>query len=323
MNTKSFKVGSIVFATDQGLGIMAKSFYDNGIIDKVLIVKHSKHENHYEWYGDNWRDLSHIDWLLEDIDTLFLFETPFDWSVIPRARAKGIKVILQPNECTPYPGWFEPDIYHCPSLLEMDNFSKHTTHFLPYPTKVPFKMRNKALTFIHNVGHGGLLGRNGTKELIDAMEWVKSPIKLIIRSQDKTFVPRDPRIELRMGTVPYEELWKEGDVFIFPDKFAGLSLPLQEAYASGMLVITGDRYPLNTWLPKSPLIPIKEFTEKKIGNGIPLEYAVYDPKIIAQVIDGWYNKDIKEFSLRGKKFAKENSWEVLKPKYIELCKKKP
>jgi len=40
--------GAIVLATDQGLGYLAKDFYDNGIINKVLIYKHSRRKNHTE-----------------------------------------------------------------------------------------------------------------------------------------------------------------------------------------------------------------------------------------------------------------------------------
>jgi hypothetical protein len=32
------KVGSLVYATDSGLGILAKSFYDNGIITRSMVV---------------------------------------------------------------------------------------------------------------------------------------------------------------------------------------------------------------------------------------------------------------------------------------------
>ena len=39
--------GSIVYATEQGLGYLAKDFYDNGIIDLVCIERHSNRTNHY------------------------------------------------------------------------------------------------------------------------------------------------------------------------------------------------------------------------------------------------------------------------------------
>ena len=47
---KSYKVGSIVLATAQGLGYMAKDFFDNGIFHEVYIRPHNSRDNHYEWY---------------------------------------------------------------------------------------------------------------------------------------------------------------------------------------------------------------------------------------------------------------------------------
>ena len=44
------KIGSIVYATDQGLGYMAKDFYDHGLIDEVLVHPHTKRDNHFDWY---------------------------------------------------------------------------------------------------------------------------------------------------------------------------------------------------------------------------------------------------------------------------------
>jgi hypothetical protein len=54
------------------------------------------------------------------------------------------------------------------------------------------------------------------------MKYVKSPIKLIIRSQlpldkirgEKIELTNDPRIEIRVGQ--FSDIWEEGDVFVFP-----------------------------------------------------------------------------------------------------------
>ncbi len=43
-------VGSVVLATNQGLEILAKSFYDSGVIKRVLIEVMPKRTNYFEWY---------------------------------------------------------------------------------------------------------------------------------------------------------------------------------------------------------------------------------------------------------------------------------
>lgn len=301
--------GSVVFATDQGLGYLARDFYKHGIIDKVFVQHHSSRKNHYDWYPDRVRDREE----LLDCDTLFFFETPFDWKIIPRVRIKGIKTILMPMyECTNYPLPYIPDLLICPSMLDYDSYD-HTKVFIPVPVDVPWKERKEAKVFIHNAGNGGLGGRNGTKELLEAMKYVKSPIKLIIRSQVPIEKIEDNRIEYKFGT--FDNIWEVGDVFVFPEKFNGLSLPLQEAYASGLLVMASNRYPMNTWLPHEPLIPVKTYTTERIARDF--QSAVIDPIDIAAKIDEFYGKDISSYSLQGKTFAHEMSWKVLKKRYID------
>lgn len=106
---------------------------------------------------------------------------------------------------------------------------------------------------------------------------------------------------------------------MFVERFAGLSLPLQEAFSAGLLVIAGDRYPINQWLPSAPLVAPTGYEDLNFV-GVPFKSALYDPKAIASKIDEFYDTDISGYSLAGKKWAEENSWEVLRPQYIEMFK---
>jgi len=306
------KVGSIVLATDQGLGYLAKAFYDNGIIDLVSIRAHSSRENHYEWYD------KHVstEELLEQCSTLIFFESAFDWKIIVRARERGIKTILIPMyECTPNPLPYEPDLIISPSELDQQFFPN--SEYIPIPVDVKWKLRERARVFVHNAGNGGLGGRNGTRELLLAMQHVKSPIKLIVRSQIPMKQIDDPRIEYRIGH--FDDIWSEGDVFIFPEKFNGLSLPLQEAFASGMAVMAADRFPMNSWLPKELLIPVSGYKKEAIAR--PFLSAVITPEDIAKTIDMWYDKDITEYSRLGKVWGAKHSWKNLKKTYKKICEK--
>ena len=59
---------------------------------------------------------------------------------------------------------------------------------------------------------------------------------------------RDPRIELRLADQPTAEHLRElaaCDVFIAPARWEGLGLPLYEAIAFGLPVITNDAPPMN------------------------------------------------------------------------------
>jgi len=300
-------VGSVVLATEQGLGYLAKDFFDNGIIDVVHVKHHSSRTNHYEWYPDRVSEEE-----LLKCDTLLFFETPFNWKLIPKARELGIKTVLMPMyECTNYPLPYVPDLILSPSKLDQIYYPDSTLVTVPVTAK--WKLRERAKVFVHNAGNGGLGGRNGTRELIEAMKHVKSDAKLIIRSQ-VPITSTMSTIDIKVGT--FDDIWSEGDVFIFPEKFNGLSLPIQEAFASGMPVMCGDRFPMNDWLPKDTLIPIEKYKKERLA--VEFCSAVFNPLDIAKTIDRWYNQDITNLSLLGKKWGEQNSWKHLKETYKKL-----
>lgn len=307
-------VGAVVLATDQGLGYLAKDFYDQGLIDQVFIHPHSSRKAHYEWYSEN--DIcDSVDQLLNISDTLLFFENPFYWKLIPRSREKGKKTVLMVMyECTPYPLFYQPDLVLSPSALDKDYYPDSIQ--VPVPVSEEWRMRERARIFVHNAGNGGLGGRNGTREVIEAMKYVKSPIKLILRTQGSLQPFSDSRICVYSGSVSKSELYTDGDVFLFPERFNGLSLPLQEAFASGMAVMAGDRYPVNTWLPKEILIPVEKYTKERIA--CEFQCASYDPRTIAKTIDAWYDKPISHLSLMGKTWAENNSWKQLREQYEKL-----
>jgi hypothetical protein len=363
----SLKIGSLVFATEQGLGVLARQFYDAGILTSVMIVRHGRRETHLDWYpastgviGDLRSGVS-LDRMREycrQQDVMLFFETPFEWSLITYCREHGVKVVLMPMyECMPEVLPQFPDVFFCPSLLDFQYYQDHTSrqpdsiepfrryyadkggaaYFTPIPVpggleKIDWKQRKTAEVFVHNAGHGGLRGRNGTRELLDALQYVTVPARVILRSQEELFRSKQEaagylsswrrgaaEVSVRVGTVPYAELYADGDVFVFPEKFNGLSLPLQEARAAGMLIMCGNRFPMNTWLPKEPLIPVAGYRKARVaGRCLEFEEALFEPRQIAQTINEWYGKDISEYSLSGKQWAEENSWEVLGPKYRTL-----
>lgn len=317
----SKNVGSIIRADNSGLGTLAREFYDNGIINKVIIYPNNVYHSFNERFKNSKIGLTdeNIKWLLKDLDILFCFETPFKWQIVAEAKKRGIKTILMPmheglQENLP----IKFDLYVCPSELEM-RLDIEPKIFLPVPVntkRIKWKLREKAKVFIHNSGHGGIAGRNGTWELLEAMKYVKSDIKLIIRSQFHEFKSDDKRIECKYeNKKDYWDLWDEGDVFIFPEKFNGLSLPVQEAYASGMCVITTDKEAFS-FLPKQPLLKPEKFIKMMIARQI--DCAVHNAKDIAKKIDEIANTDITEYSLAGKKWAEQNNWDKLKSKYLDL-----
>jgi hypothetical protein len=328
------KIGTLAYATEQGLGILAKSFYDAGVVTDVMVVRHHSRPTNEQWYPGARQTLIRpfnadlAQSFCSSMDVMLFFETPFDWTLLDYCRRKGVRTVLMPMyECMPKQLPATPDKMLCPSLLDLQYYpnGKH----IPVPVNVPWKLRGSAVKkFVHNAGHGGLKGRNGTRELLEALRYVVKPISFLLRTQDKldmgavrTLMRANPKLDLRIeqGTVPADELYSTGDAFVFPEKFNGLSLPLQEAYASGMLVIAADRFPINGWLPPEPLVPVSGYNLTNVSDRcVNFNEAVIRPVDIARTIDAWYGKCVDELSLRGKAWAEAHSWDELKPQYMEF-----
>lgn len=328
------RVGTICYDVHSGLGHLAKSFYDHGVIDQVLIIPHPHYPRYPDWYPEEIRhERDNFEEFLPKIDTLLIFENAFDWRIVRAARERGIWIVIMPMyEYSPFPPPVIPDVVLCPSLLDMQYYREYNCKYLPVPVDIEWRLRKRARVFIHNAGHGGHDYRNGTPQLLEAMKYVKSPIKLVVRGQPEDSKIRnlfqkwqaennDPRIEVVCKELPgQEDLWSTGDVMIAPERYNGLSLPLQEGWASGMLVMTTDRFPMNTWLPTEPLIPVERYEDYKIS--IEFKRAVINPKTIAETIDKWYDRDIRPWSVAGAHYGERHSWLALKDEYLKVLSPK-
>jgi len=333
------RIGQIVYATEQGLGRLGKSFYDAGIASEVLIYQHPDgRETQRQWYPDGTAVVSgptfsakhrlEVAQFLSNIDVCLFFETPFDWNVLPLCAKYKVKTVLVPMyEWSLMNPPYQFDKVICPSLLDQQYFPG--APFIPIPVEPKFwKLRTKALRFLHNGGGIGAREHKGTRQLVEAIPYIQSPVNLTIRAQNGKALERilaanprsraDRRVTWEFGERSYETLWDDYDVLIAPEKFNGLSLPLQEAFAAGMLVVTTDRFPMNTWLPKGPLIPVasKQTVQVQGGHNL-IEESVVDPVEIARCIDQWHGQDIAEFSKAGRDFGDRYNWGKLRPYWVK------
>lgn len=344
------KVGSICYATSRGLGHLCHDFYLHGLIQDVLVIVHLGVPTQESWYPDAEKvplrglSQSHFAGALREFcakqDAMLFFETPFEWSLLPFCAYMGVRTYLVTMyECTPEHRP-HPRKYVCPSALDVDYFKEWNHVQLNLPVEYLWRLRTNAHHFIHNGGYLGVRGREGTENVIEAWRYVKSPARLTVRVQENVrpeFIAKcvaDPRIQYVPETVPYHELYATGDVAIGAQKWNGCSLPLQEARASGMLVMNTDRYPINTWLPTqveyqdgdesfapltgNPLIPVRQYVRSRVaGRFLEIDEAVVDPQDIAAKVDEWYGRDISEYSKSALEWAETMSWAALKPRWLE------
>lgn len=332
------KIGMVAYATEQGLGYLAKSFYDAGIVERVLLIYHGKNTTYPEWYGNKAIPITQlpirgpsVDAFLREVDLVLFFETAFDWHFPDVCRSHGVRTV-----CIPMYEWFPKrrreafDGFLCPSLLDVDYFPGNP-FFQPPVDPSTWKLRTRAKRFVHNAGHIGHRGHKGTLELMRAAKFIGSDLSLTIRCQEpKAFdrllanvpeIKKNPRVSLEPGAIPREDLYSSHDVMVAPEKFNGLSLPLQEAYAAGLLVMTTNRYPANRWLPAAPLLPVESVHKASIsGNYFTFEESMVNPRAIAEKMDEWYDQEIAVYSLSGREWGIENSWEAKKATCLSLLR---
>ena len=311
-----------------GLGTLSWEFARHLKPHKILLTHNDKNDSFPERYKDfntkEYKNVLDFQWLLEDIDIFFTIETPYLWHIIKDCRQKGIKSVLYTMyEMTPDPIPLHFDLYICPSKLDLKYFPDNKV-FLPPPIateRLIWRKRTKARTFIHTGSHGGMNMRKGTPLILEAMKYVKSEIEMIIYTWGST-VSQDRRVRIkRINFQNYWQLWREGDVLVYPQDYNGICLPIIEAMASGLGVITTDIFPFNEYMPKKLLFrPGELYKTRAAPRLMETDAAKINPIDIAKKIDKIANKDISEYSLYGRKWAQENSWKVLLPKYEKVFK---
>lgn len=308
-------IGLVGKSNDKGLGILTREWADHLPIDKVFCKVDTRtiQEDRFTYFNDETK----ID--LTGITALVILETPFQ-PLLKKCKELCIKTILKVNyEFLPTNLEHEPDIYLCSSSLNYDE-SPEPKILIPDPVdtdKLKYEERKKAQTFLHVAGTLGVGGANGTQEFLDAIPLVTSDVRFIVRSQ-KLITIKDSRVDLKVGNVEnYWDLYKDGDVFVSPQKFRATSLPIQEAMASGMPVMCTDIKPFNEFVQFT--FPYKDVSREWLSRMV--NYHTVSPESIAKRIDDIANTDITRESLSARVYAESISWDNLRDKLIELCTK--
>jgi len=328
------RIGMIARMCNSGLGTLSWEFANHLKPHKVLLVENGLFQTFPERYKEfNTKEVpahstiskEYRDWLFEDTDIILSIETFYTWGIVPLAKEVGIKtVLITMLEMTPEIIPAKPDLFICPSLLDYRVISEPKT-YLPIPLnaeKLVWRKRTKAKVFIHPASHGGMSGRKGTNLLLEAMGYVKSDIKLIIYTWKDISSQNEKVIIKKINFENYWQIWREADVLVYPQDYNGICLPVQEAFASGLGIISTNIFPFNEYLPHDLLFEPDGFYNTRADSGLlEVEAAKIDPKKIAEKIDEVASMDsIEKYSLIGKEWAEENSWNKLLPKYEKVLK---
>jgi glycosyltransferase involved in cell wall biosynthesis len=340
------RLGLIARADNSGLGTQCWEFYRHLQPYRVLIIDvshlhndttHTNKRTFLDRYPNpmifkGWQPTPEmLKQFLSGLDVVFTAESTYGNDLIPLAHRMGVKVVIQPN------AEFldvrqQPDLWAPPTGWLWESIPEPKV-LLPVPIATDrFKCEETAgrtaTNFLHLVGRPAVHDRNGTLDLLQALQHVTADVTVSVRCQTPGYVSglvhehniRTPNnVVLRVDSADVKNYWEnyDGDVLLMPRRFGGLCLPVLEALGAGMPCVMPDISPNNTWLPTDWLVPATvqgSFMAKQ-----RVEFHSVDPRDLAQKIDrfatdtGFYTKAKTEaLELRD-----QNSWSTLKPLYIE------
>jgi hypothetical protein len=341
-------LGIIARSDNTGLGNQTRELVEMLNPDKILLIDSTpfnKNEQQPEWYyGRNvttsfgFPEDSLVDNFLNGLDVILSCEIFYSDTLVLKARALGIKTILQYNyELFQNLSRKEiplPDVLLSPSLWNIDRVKlmfgeRCRVIYLPPPTNHLLfdKVKQNNLSKEHNRllhigGRKAAHDRNGTESVIGMLKHSKADYELVIQSQTpiQTRV-KDSRLKIEIGNpAKREEMYSGFDGMVLPRKYAGLCLPMNEALFSGLPVFMTDISPNNKILPSKWLTLVRDGGSFMAKTRISLFLA--DPKSLASVIDNYVGLD-NDLKLEWKKeaieIAEQNfSIEFLKPQYLSL-----
>lgn len=345
------RLGLIARADSRGLGIQCKAFHDNMHPAKTMVIDCPSAKPlplRRDWYPDaTWINGlptrgDFREWL-QDLDVVYTAETaygPHLWSEADRA---GVKTVLHAN--------YEflnrddrPTLWAMPSMWHYDDVPFRNKTFLPVPVETDRFTEQRgsaakeppgsampsrtAVRFLHVVGRPAHLDRNGTADLLDALEYVESDVTVTIKCQQGGYVSSlRPTLQTRKNVTliidpgdvdNYWDLYTGHDVLIMPRRFGGLCLPVNEALAAGMPVVMPDISPNNTWIPSEWLVPAHKAGSFTVKRNL-IDYYNTDVKALAEKIDlfaqnpGFHRASSETAS----RMATDLSWTALKPLYLK------
>ena len=335
------RLGLIARCDQSGLANQTHSYFQALQPEKVLLInvghladdgKHCNKRSFPERFPgatvvNSWQpDRKTIQGFLDGLTTVLSAETFYHPQFAQLARNAGVKTALACN-----PEFLNrqdhPDLWLAPTTWMWDT--------IPAPKRLlrvpitPGPPRQAEITphFLHVVGRPAVHDRNGTLDLLQALQHATQTFTVTVRCQEPGYVSgligehrihTPSNVVLRVESAPldaYTDLYQEGDVLVMPRRFGGLCLPAQEAIAAGMPVLMPAISP-NEWLPESWLFPAVKAGEFQAKQAVTFYRT--DPRVLAAKLDEYAQLTPSSWSGDVQRLQHELSWQTLKPRYEEV-----
>lgn len=301
-------VGIVGYANSSGLGQMISALRKQKLVHSQFVISHPiKGTNDLEDFPHTSGDLSptptqfifYLDTCKPNV--LIFIETPFNFDFFEIAHNRGIRVILIPMVDSISYVKFQPYLNYIDLFLMVTKwgyslYSSHypdKTKYLPWPIDTDYFHPDKIQgtmehhSFLHNQGFGGAGYRKATDQVITAFRQLSTMNKtatLLLNSQPNEdqhsqVIQNVPQISVYIRDYPEAiDVYKYGAIYVAPSRREGLGLPIREAMACGLPVITTNAPPMNELFSDDYPLFVKVHTKVNLQFGdIPLyEANAYD-----------------------------------------------
>jgi hypothetical protein len=326
------RLGIIVRADKTGLGYQTRSYVKHLNPSKIIQIDISNINNNpqQQWYDTDMKimgipnDLQVRD-MLEDIDVLLTAETPYNMNLYHIAKQMGVKTVCVENaefyDHQVYPQFDMPDLIIMPSVWKLDEITQHANSRGTKVVQIHHPVDRQEITFVERTGHQVMHiagkpaahDRNGTWSFLEVC-----PNGLVMTQSDD--LARHIRMRYSQSRViddvnDNNAMYQYGDILVYPRRYGGNSLVLNEALASGMPVIMTDISPNNNLLPSEWLVPAN--INGSFAPRTQVDIYNADAKALYNKIEWIKQQDIRQLSQQASAIADTISWDTLKPRYIE------
>lgn len=256
------KVGMIARADDGGLGNLTAEWWRHMRPDRTVVMdlgpdgRGPARMERFEGGGEvrvnhgTRLQMAEMRWLLEGCDVVYTAETAYHPLFFKIAADAGVATVLHVMPEL-YAGE-EPTALWAPTTWELGRLPAATRVVpVPIPTdRLERRVRTKADLFMH-LAAPAMRDRNGTDAVRDALPSIDPGVTVTLVHGERFVAPADTRCRVAcpVGSPPeWWQLWHPVvDVLVLPRRYAGLSMPMLEALAAGIPVLTTDLEPQRGW----------------------------------------------------------------------------
>ena len=330
------RVGLVGRSDARGLGHISREFFRNMRPARTLIVEPtgSGHASNRSWYpSTDTERVAHVGWStanprfpdgpfrrwLADLDVVYGAETFYDPRFVEFAQEAGVATVLHVN-----PEFYRRGVSDQATAVWNQSPWLHDrlradAEVVPVPVatdRFPTRQVNltRPLRVLHIAGNVAAHDRNGTTAAVAAMRGTQG-VEFTVLSQR-----RIAGVETRRAAGDYWDMYTGHDVLVMPRRYAGQSLPVQEALAAGLAVIMPDCPPNDWWTPVIRVTATAAGTVETPGGEVP----VHDTDVgaltdaVQRLAD---DRDaLSEARSAGLAWARENSWTALRPFYEDALR---